>query len=71
MPHSQSLIILQKIEAIYYKWYCLGLLDKYEYLSAIKPIDSAIDSIEMSICMDIDLKGRRNYIPIKVLSDKA
>ena len=56
MSYSKNLIILQRIEALYYKCYRLGLLNKYEYLDAIRPLDRAIDSIEMSICLDVLLE---------------
>ena len=49
---SQNLYHLHKRLELAYKWYKNGIISEEEYLAFIKPIDQAIDGLEMSTLLD-------------------
>ncbi len=49
---SQNLDHLHKRLELAYKWYKNGIISEEDYLVFIKPIDQAIDSLEMSTLLD-------------------
>ncbi len=55
---KSHLLYLQRILAKEYSLYRSGLISDNEYLHRVKPIDQAIDSLEMATLQDIPvLKG--------------
>lgn len=49
---SQNLDHLHKRLELAYKWYKNGIISEEDYLVCIKPIDQAIDSLEMFTLLD-------------------
>ncbi len=60
---TTNLTHLQKHMQVYYLAYKRGTLTEEEYLSRIKPIDQAIDNIEMSTLQDtLVLRGSSSQL---------
>jgi len=69
--NNPALAHLQHKMQQYYLLFQLGLMNEKEYLSAIKPLDKAIDTLEMSILKEYLVLKEASSTPFHVPEKQA